>query len=380
MDTTHSPDFIQTPQPDASELAAKIVSLLSVTVLSGLFGMKTFSIQFKYLSYSRWLVLTLYILSWAFTAFSMVLVTTNNANFTSCLMSIMICDIFYSGTKLVIYAWLIEKVYVVTSTRQSRFKTLSYRVHILLMMPYIAILTLMLIFHTADLEASGVCIIGLQSVAAIPLIAYDFVINLYMTIFFVRPLLKLGKSHDTSDRKQSRLREVALRTLVASIVCLVVSFANIFSLQMFHGRERGLVCLTCCTVDVTINVITIHWVTTSQSTTRRPKDNSEMDYNANPNNSNPNHSMQHDQSFHRKLNELDNDDQVTRFDVHTNDTPINELYGFTDHTNMPTKSAPRNDSKITTLDKCDDGASSESVFCTSSLHESQSSRKSLTKK
>lgn len=78
MDTTHSPDFIQTPQPDASELAAKIVSLLSVTVLSGLFGMKTFSIQFKYLSYSRWLVLTLYILSWAFTAFSMVLVTTNN--------------------------------------------------------------------------------------------------------------------------------------------------------------------------------------------------------------------------------------------------------------------------------------------------------------
>lgn len=218
-----------------------------------------------------------------------------------------------------------------------------------------------------------------------------------MTIFFVRPLLKLGKSHDTSDRKQSRLREVALRTLVASIVCLVVSFANIFSLQMLHGRERGLVCLTCCTgnnlvfllivrannekpVDVTINVITIHWVTTSQSTTRRPKDNSEMDYNANPNNSNPNHSMQHDQSFHRKLNEFDNDDQVTRFDVHTNDTPINELYGFTDHTNMPTKSAPRNDSKITTLDKCDDGASSESVFCTSSLHESQSSRKSLTKK
>lgn len=125
MDTTRSPDFIQTPQPDSSELAAKIVSLLSVTVLSGLFGMKTFSIQFKYLSYSRWLVLTLYILSWAFTAFSMVLVTTNNgkssiywyrmssnatsplrqANFTSCLMSIMICDIFYSGTKLVIYAW-----------------------------------------------------------------------------------------------------------------------------------------------------------------------------------------------------------------------------------------------------------------------------------
>lgn len=78
MDITHSPDFIQTPQPDSSEIAAKIVSLLSITVLSTLFGTKTFNIQFKYLSYSRWLVLALYILSWAFTAISMVLVTTNN--------------------------------------------------------------------------------------------------------------------------------------------------------------------------------------------------------------------------------------------------------------------------------------------------------------
>lgn len=81
-----------------------------------------------------------------------------------------------------------------------------------------------------------------------------------MTILFVLPLLKLGKSGSTVDRKQSRLNEVALRTLVASVVCLIVSFANIFSLQMLQGRERGLVCLTCCTVDVTINVITIHWV------------------------------------------------------------------------------------------------------------------------
>ncbi|CEP08590.1 hypothetical protein [Parasitella parasitica] len=369
---TSSPDFIQTPQPDGSELAAKVVSLLSITVLSVLFGIKTYNVQFKYLTYSRWLVLALYVLSWAFTTISMLLVTTNNANFTSCFLSIMVCDVFYSGTKLVIYAWLIEKVYVVSSTRQTRWRTMSYRIHVLLMVPYIAILTLMLIFHTADLEDSGVCIIGLQSVAAIPLIAYDFAINLYMTIFFVRPLLKLGKSKDVLDRQQSRLHHVALRTLVASVVCLIVSFANIFSLQMFHGRERGLVCLACCTVDVTINVVTIHWVT-SQATIRRGRDISHMEFSTNQNNSNPNHSMHHNHSFHRKLNDLDLDEQITRFDANT---PITELYGFTDHT----KSTPRNDSKITTVDKCDDGESSESAFCASSLHESQSSRKSLTKK
>lgn len=78
-----------------------------------------------------------------------------------------------------------------------------------------------------------------------------------MTVLFIRPLIKLGKK---GNGKESRLHDVALRTLVASVVCLVVSFANIFSLHMFDGRERGLVCLACCTVDVTINVVTIHWV------------------------------------------------------------------------------------------------------------------------
>lgn len=82
-----------------------------------------------------------------------------------------------------------------------------------------------------------------------------------MTIFFVRPLLKLG-ARGKVKWKDSRLNEVALRTLVASVVCLIASFTNVFTLVMFHGRERGLVCLTCCTVDVTINVVTIHWVST----------------------------------------------------------------------------------------------------------------------
>lgn len=76
--------------------------------------------------------------------------------------------------------------------------------------------------------------------------------------------MRLGSGKKIGWR-DSRLNEVALRTLVASVVCLVASFANVFALVMLHGRERGLVCLTCCTVDVTINVITIHWVYTIEN-------------------------------------------------------------------------------------------------------------------
>ena len=70
--------FDPATQPDGGELASKMVSLLSVGAMSMLFGIKTFNVQFKYLTYSRWLVLLLYIISWGFTCAGMLFVTTNN--------------------------------------------------------------------------------------------------------------------------------------------------------------------------------------------------------------------------------------------------------------------------------------------------------------
>lgn len=76
MDT--SGYFIPSSQPDGSEIAAEIVTLFSISILSMFFGMKTYNVHFKYLTYSRWLILALYVFSWAFTTSSLVLVTTNN--------------------------------------------------------------------------------------------------------------------------------------------------------------------------------------------------------------------------------------------------------------------------------------------------------------
>lgn len=64
------------------------------------------------------------------------------------------------------------------------------------------------------------------------------------------------------DVRASRLQEVAKRTLLASVVCLLVSFANILVLIIFDGQARGALCLICCFIDVSVNVCTIHWVTT----------------------------------------------------------------------------------------------------------------------
>ncbi|KAI9349346.1 hypothetical protein BD770DRAFT_326996 [Pilaira anomala] len=258
MSTFDRSTFKVSIQPDISEIASEFVSLVCVSLLSILFGIKTYNVQYKYLSCSRWLITALYALSWAFTISATVFVSTNNGNFLSCFLSEVACDLFYAGTKIIIYAWLIEKVWVVSASREPRWKTKSYQLHMILITPYIGILALMFTFHITEIEENGVCIIGLRPAASIPLLIYDFVFNTYMTILFIKPLM-----HTESKRlgwKTSKLHQVARRTLVASVVALLVSFANILTLTVLGGRERGVLCLTCCTVDVTINIVTIHWV------------------------------------------------------------------------------------------------------------------------
>lgn len=68
----------------------------------------------------------------------------------------------------------------------------------------------------------------------------------------MRPLTNIGRNTRT-DWKVSRLYKLAKRTLVASVVCLSVSFANVLFVVLANGHQRGLVCLTMCTVDVTVS-------------------------------------------------------------------------------------------------------------------------------
>lgn len=68
------------------------------------------------------------------------------------------------------------------------------------------------------------------------------------------PLMNIGLT-SRANWKRSRLYKLARRTLVASVVSLLISFANVLVVVITKGHERGLVCLTMCTVDVTVNII-----------------------------------------------------------------------------------------------------------------------------
>ncbi|KAI9321374.1 hypothetical protein BX666DRAFT_1850776 [Dichotomocladium elegans] len=257
--------------PDTLEIISEALSLACITILALALGAKSKGQRLSALTYGRALVLFLYILSWMFCVMSIVTVSTNNRNthrskgridnIVSCTLGILICDVFYAGTKITIYAWLIERVHLATAVRLGRWQTTQYRIHMGMLCPYIGIFILMLIYRNNYILEDGTCIIGLQPISSIPLMCYDFLLNLYLTFLFVRPLINASRNPvNSSDWKGSRLYRLTRRTVVSSAVCLTVSLVNILILAVSSGRERGLVCLTMCTVDVTINVITIHWV------------------------------------------------------------------------------------------------------------------------
>ncbi|KAI9305473.1 hypothetical protein BJ944DRAFT_161661 [Cunninghamella echinulata] len=248
--------------PDGLEIMSELISLVCITLLAGGFGSKTYNEDFKNLNYGRVLVILLYFSSWAFSFTSCILVSTNDNNLTSCTLGMMACNVFYCGSKIVCYAWLIERVHLVTNTKTARLKSWQYRVHLLLLSPYLFIFVLMMTFKNIYLLSDGKCIIGLQFIASIPLLIYDFVLNLYLTWLFMRPLMNVGRN-SRMDWKRSRLYRLAKRTLVASVVCLLVSLVNVTIVVWSQGNERGLVCLSMCTVDVTVNVLTVHWVTSN---------------------------------------------------------------------------------------------------------------------
>ncbi|KAG0056221.1 hypothetical protein BGZ83_005953 [Gryganskiella cystojenkinii] len=247
-------------RPDAAESTSLFISLTCISVMALLFGRKTAGTKLSTINYARGLVVALYMVSWIFSIVAAMLIQTNNGNLLSCELSILSCIALYALSKIIIYLFLMEKVYVVTAIGQTRSNFFMYKINLVLMTPYVAVITAMVVFRVAAIDgADEKCYIGLKRAGALPLILYDLVMSTWLTYLFLRPLM--SSTSLLQGPSKGKLRDVARRTLLGSVIAMVLSSANIFTLVYFNGWERGLTCLTCCTVDVTLNAITVHWVT-----------------------------------------------------------------------------------------------------------------------
>lgn len=110
-----------------TESVSLFISLASISAMSVLFGRKTAGTKLSTINYARGLVVSLYIISWTFSLVAAMLVQTNNFNTISCTMSVYMCITLYALSKIIIYLFLMEKVYVVTAvgTTRANFMVIS---------------------------------------------------------------------------------------------------------------------------------------------------------------------------------------------------------------------------------------------------------------
>ncbi|KAG6268977.1 hypothetical protein E4U47_004359 [Claviceps purpurea] len=211
-------------------------------------------------------VFAIYTDSYLFVIASALLQNTVGVNHSmrACDGAILICLACYITTKF-IYLFLVEKAHIIRGTSKKRSQSKLYLFNSVGMLGVFAIVVILnFVFRIAKL-VNGECIIGMQSLAMIPLISFDTVVNMYLTVIFIIPLRQLY-SYRNMPRTlaNARVRSVAIRTFGGAVCALISSITNLSVLMTLRG-EPGWVCLMCCNCDILFCAIVIQLVTSKDN-------------------------------------------------------------------------------------------------------------------
>jgi len=249
-----------TPGVESNILSA-IIHLLGVTILAHLISRQTIlrgNLTLRDLSWLRICVLLIFIDSWLFIFSSGVLIGSGlERNDVSCSMGILLCIIFYGSSKLLIYTFLSERVYVVwqSSPQPRRLQSKAYVACLVALFGFLGIVAVLFYGRISYISQDRyICYIGLKRPASIALLTYDFLVNAFLTGMFLWPVAR-------SSFRNNRVRRLAVRTLWSALIALTTSCVNILILTLMHGRQLGWVCLGSCGTDVIVNALAIYWVT-----------------------------------------------------------------------------------------------------------------------
>ncbi|KAJ6598071.1 hypothetical protein DFH09DRAFT_1130912 [Mycena vulgaris] len=180
-------------------------------------------------------------------------------NIIACAAGAYICVLMYATSKVFIYLFLTEKVYIVWGNGVKRMRSPMYLFCVGTICLYAAVISAMIYGRVHKFRSGdGACIIGTKFHTTLPLLSFDLFINILLTALFLWPLLR-------TQFMNVKLKRVATRTLAASIVSLTTSTVNVAILTILGGRELGWLCLGSCGVDVIFNAAAVFWVTSSAS-------------------------------------------------------------------------------------------------------------------
>ncbi|KAL1836968.1 hypothetical protein VTJ49DRAFT_4432 [Mycothermus thermophilus] len=256
--------------PLAGLVTGMVLSMLSISVLSAFTVQRYLAVKnWRRLPFVQWLVFCIYSDSFLFVLGTAIIQFGFGVGYSGsiCETAILLCLVFYVTTKL-IYLFMVEKAYIIRSDRaKPRLKSKPYRFNAFGMIGvFCVIIVLNFVMRFARIE-NGECIIGLKRQAILPLIIFDLLVNVYLTILFLRPLYSIYafKTYGRSPGS-NRLKTMALRTFIGCVCTLTSSIVNLSVLVALNG-EPGWVCLMCCNSDILFSAVVIHWITSRDNAT-----------------------------------------------------------------------------------------------------------------
>ncbi|PVI04404.1 hypothetical protein DM02DRAFT_503467, partial [Periconia macrospinosa] len=196
-----------------------------------------------------------------------------------CYSAAIICLVFYTGNKLAIYIFLLERARIVRAPFVSRRKDGVWIVSMMLICVGFGSIA-MIGYLTPVVELSmldGRCRIGLPDKVSLPLMSFDVCVNFLLTSIFLwlmKPMLDsfqmlslrgLGNDVQYSvvqkNAMNKHIKILLLKCLVGSVLVMLPTVGNMIQFYLMRGRELGWICLTLCTLDITWCCIIVNWLT-----------------------------------------------------------------------------------------------------------------------
>ena len=172
-----------------------------------------------------------------------------------CNVTIWICIVLYTGNKVFLYLYLIEKAHIVNCVFrkfEKRGNSSLYLFNIASVFLYAAVITIMILYRKSDVE-DGQCYVGLKDIASSTLLIFDSIYRSYLMSLFMWPLVKHAYVSDV-------IMDMAKKNVFGSVVSLLFSFANAAYMLVMHGNQMASMCLFLCTVDVFVDVLIMDWL------------------------------------------------------------------------------------------------------------------------
>ncbi|KAL3960048.1 hypothetical protein ACCO45_005165 [Purpureocillium lilacinum] len=219
-----------------------VLALAATTILTLFITQRALAIRsWRRLPLVVWLMFAIYVDSYLFVTGTATLqhALGINANHKTCDSAILLCLACYITTKF-IYLFLVEKSHIVRATPKGRLQSRLYLFNSCGMLGiYVVVAIPNFIFRIADLK-DGHCIIGMRSPAMIPLISFDAIANVYLTLMFLVPLSRLYSFKNMARTPANRrLRTVAVRTFIGAICTLISILFSALVIQWVTSRDNA---------------------------------------------------------------------------------------------------------------------------------------------